>query len=301
MEPPGRHHPVALAPDAQDLPQHRAEREIRGRGLIHLAPSHDHGHVQGAGEQFLDQPGLADPGLPDQLDDAPMAPARLPQCLPQEAELFLSSHEREVSGVRRLLALSGAEREGLDRAGLALDHEGLQRLHLEEGRRPGQHRLRHQNLARLGLAHHAGGEVHRVTLHGIGPPKRRTEVSGEDPPAVDAHPKRQGGEAVRDAAHRVQHPRFVRAGAAGRPRHEHDLPAVLGDVRLEERHAVPGARFLNVRDEATKRGTQLVRPPVAQVVVGSPELDEGDGDVAVLRLPPSRQQVLADAQRQAGR
>jgi hypothetical protein len=88
-------------------------------------------------EEFVEQPGLADPGFADRRDDLPVAgPGQVQRAL-ERRELGLPAHERGQptggSGLEAPARRACPEQlERLDRLGKTLDRDAAQWLHVDQ-------------------------------------------------------------------------------------------------------------------------------------------------------------------------
>ena len=186
----------------------------------------------------------------------------------------------------------GPTTSGFDRLGLALDVERRKRGRLESGARALDGNGRRDDLAGLGLAHEAGGEVHAVADHRVHTPIRGTEVAREHAAGVDAGFERKDAGGVDDAARRGEHPRLVVTGAPRCAGDDDHLGAVLADVRRQQRHVVGHDRVLARIDEVGDGGGERLGTLSREQIIGALHLDERHGDVAMLRFDAPFEQVV---------
>ena len=85
-------------------------------------------------------------------------------------------------------------------------------------RRPAGHEL-----ARGGLGHQAGREVHCVTHHGVHPAPRSADFSGEHMTGVDPHAHRQPDIGVEQGTTGGEHPTLTILDCVGGARRQDDL------------------------------------------------------------------------------
>jgi hypothetical protein len=253
------------------------------------------------GLQLLDEPRLPQARLCDDLDGLAVPGSRLLEGFAQVAELRLTADQRRRGYASCVVSQRRADRERLHERGLALDGERLERLVREERVRPHQHVRGREDLARRRLSHHTRREVDAVALDGVRPAERRAEIACENTTAVHARPQWKRRLVVHDRANSPEHPLLVVAAARRCPCGEEDLPAVRGDVRLEERHLVSRALALSDADAFVERVGDRVAPALDQEVICAGEFDEADRDQPVLRLSPLREHVVADLRRQEPR
>ena len=121
--------------EVQGRSHDRPHREVRGGRFVFLATGPEDPEIRRSGDDLVQQPGLADPGLADHLDEQPMAGARRLDRVEQRAQLGVSTRERQ----RRPSVLTSADHRPHDRRshGLCLALGGERR-----DRRRVEHRLR---------------------------------------------------------------------------------------------------------------------------------------------------------------
>ncbi|MCI0347278.1 MAG: hypothetical protein L0221_17840, partial [Chloroflexi bacterium] len=99
--------------------------------------------------ELLDQAGLPDPGLADDLDEATLTLPSGSEGRQEHRHLLLATDQRHtVIAFDRLGVRDTAEREGVDGLGLALDCERFERDRFETRARALEHGVGGQDLAR---------------------------------------------------------------------------------------------------------------------------------------------------------
>ena len=246
-----------------------------------------------------DEPRLADAGVRDDLEQLQLAQPRSPDRIAKHVELRLAPDDRaRIDRRPRAAAARLADGVGQDRGLLAL-HE--QRLHLRRVRRARavENVCRREDRPGRRPGGQPRGEVDGVAHDRVRPSRRRADVAGEDPSAVDAGLEREPDVGGHDVPQRSEHRLLVLTGRRGSAGGEVHLRGVGVDVRLEPRQPVAPA---GVGDDACQR----VEPTgdLGRILVGgvgAGRLDERDGDLAVLRLAARDGQVVAQGTRDVRR
>ena len=297
----GPGHLVAIGVHAQpeEPPSEQPVGSVGRRRLVALADQRGDRQVACPG-QLLDQSGLPRALVPDDLDDPAGARAHLGQGVVDHGEVVVDAGQREPVGPMTAPALGRADDEGGDRPALPLDHERRQRVGGERHRRTVQGVGGGQDLARFGLGHEPGGQVHRVAHDGEGSPELGPHVTGEHRPGVYPDAQRQRQLVGDDPAQADQHPLLVVAHPAWYPRHQDDLAAVVVDVGPEERDLVLLDRRLHGPDDGVEPFGQIARAPALHDPVGAVEVEEGHRRGAVLGFPSALQEMVADGGRNIG-
>ena len=279
--------------------QPAAHRHVRGARGVRAALDRQDVHVRRRLADGADQARLADPGLADQLDQAPIAGSGSVERRVQNAQLLLAADQGSHRGA---LARSGAGRRadglGVDRGGLALGLERLDRGALEVVADPAQDRRGGEHRARLGVRHHPRGEVHRVAHQRPDPAGGLADVGAEHRAAVDSGADLERPVTADDVPERVEHPVVV-VGRGDRGAGAQDqLAAVAVDVGGDVGDLPLSARSRGRADDLGQDLGKRLRPAAREQPVGSSELDERDGHVAVLAQVGL---VVAHVRWQAGR
>ncbi len=282
---------VHLRGQADERPQQITEHRVRRRRRVLVAAAVELREAERLLPQLLEQAGLADARLADQLHDLLLAHARAVDGESERGQLGLAADERELR-LRLLLLLAehGADAVGRDRAFLSFQQERL-RGRLEA--RPGtfQNVGGGQQAAGLGARGEARREIDRVAHDVVGAAGLGPDVPAERRAAVDSGAQRQPLVGPEDGSERTQHPLLVGASGRGRPADDVDLAAALVDVRPE-----PGqAQLLELVAEKLRKRRQVAVDRLGAVgrdlLVDARELEEGGGDLTVLRLAGLEQQV----------
>ncbi len=286
---------VGPRPDADQVAQQQPDRVVRRRHLELVARHRQHRQVLRHRADLVEQPGLAQSRLADDVEVAAPAAPCLVDGVREQPHLVAATHERPRDAVPDLgVPDHRPDVDGVHRPGLPLDGERRERA--EPERRLGllRHRRSGEHLAGLGPGHQPGGEVDGVALDGVRASERWPEVAGEHVAHVDAHAHRQPAGPLHDHARRPKHPLRIVAGARGCAGGEHDLAAVAVEVGLEERHLVVGHGVGDGADAVVERLGGRFGALLGEQAVGAGERHERDRDVPVLGLARSLQQVVAD-------
>ncbi len=116
-------------------------------------------------------------------------------------------------------------------------------------------------------------------------------------PAVDAHPDREPPRPFDDVPQGEQHPLRIVPGGGRRAGGQDDLAAVVVDVAGQKGDPARVDGPLNVRDQLLEGLAHRRRPLGGEKPIHTQEVQEGDGDLAVLRLGVTRQDRLPDPHR----
>ena len=188
---PGRRHVVGPG-DAGGLLDRLGDREEGDPLAVGKAAAlQDGGAVDGAGQELQHEPGLADPGRPEEREQVrrPFGHRALERPLQQVELPFPPDHRRvQATGVPRGRAAQLHEPERRDRFGLALEIERGDGVDVDGIPDEAVGRLAEQDLAGLRGLLEPRGDVHGVArdqaLAGRG-------VPGDDLPGVHADPRGQ--------------------------------------------------------------------------------------------------------------
>ena len=263
--------------------QPAAHRHVRGARGVRAALDRQDVHVRRRVADGAGQARLADSGLAHQLYEAPLAGPRGVERPVQDRQLLLAADQGRHRGpLARPGAGGGADGLGADGGGLALGLERLDRGALEVVACAAQDRRGGEHCARLGVHHHPRCEVHRVTHQRPDPAGRLADVGAEHRAAVDSGADLERPLAAEHVAQGVEHPVVV-VGRGDRSAGAEDQLATVavdvgGDVGDLPLSAGPRGRA----DDLVQDLGERIRPAAREQPVGSPELDEGDGHVAVL-------------------
>ena len=294
-------------PEAEALREELVERLVRRARGVDVAVQPQDRRV-GLRDELAEQPRLADARVTDELHDAALPGARRGHRRQELPDLLLTPDQRELRDARRMFRLPSSADDGrLDQLRLALHRERRKGIGLELGAGSFQGQGAPDQLAGTGLRHQPRGQVDAVSGDGVDATEPGAVVAGEDPADVHARAHAQDLGGVEHLSSGGEDAGGVVTRADRGTGDEDDLAAVGIDVGGQERHPVGGCRFLAGVDDLTDRvGDGLDAGGSAQRVHPG-ELDEADGDVAMLVGDLGGQHVLrergrkGDAQIELGR
>lgn len=135
--------------------------------------------------ELLEQPGLADARLADELEETGRSPTRGVECGGEGLELRVAPDDRELVPTCDVAAEHGADAVRRDGPLFPL-HEQRLRLRLVPCPRCVEHRGRRQHFADVGSGSETRGEVDGVARDGVRAPVLGTDVACECDAAVHA-------------------------------------------------------------------------------------------------------------------
>ena len=289
-----------VVPQVEQLPQQFSPHHVRrGRG-VGLAGGPEQDQPFGAATDLFEQARLADPGLPDDLHEAPLPGAGPLESGVEHRHLGVPPHEREPfqRGFARSRSRRRSQRPRMDGLALALHRERLEFGHLEPRVRMLQHLGRGVDLVRAGLGHEPGGQVHPVPHHRVRPPVPRADVAGEHASAVHADAEGQRQVGIGDPPEREQHALLVAAGVDRRPRGQDHLAAVGIHVGAEEAHPLLVGGHLHAGHHRVERRGGLVGTVLGEHLIGPAEAEERRDHLPVLGGASARGHVGTQHARQ---
>ena len=265
---------------------------VRSCRLVLLTRCRDEGEPFGTVAELLEDPRLADAGVPNQLDEAAEAHAHRHERRVEHRQLALAVDERKLL---RRFALPRAghltDRHRVDGFCLSLQAQCTDRLGGEDRPRPLEEIGRRPDRAGVGLRHQPGRECGGAAEDRERLSVGRPDAAREDVARGHADVQRQPRAGVDRRAHRAEQALLVPPGSGRHSRDKDDPPADRVDVALEEADAMRRGRFLHHIDHLLHRvGVERL----------SAESDERDRGLPVLALDALRDEVRAQLLGDAG-